>query len=185
MAKSEVVDQPRSTSRWAPVARVLAVLAFFGVVGGAVWALQGGMSSPAGVPRVGMKAPNFTLESASGQRISLSEYQGKTVILNFWATWCPPCRSEMPAIDAVAKANPTVVVLAVDLQEGPLPVRAYAQQFGLSFSPLLDTSGQVTALYHVDSLPSSFFIGPDGIVRAVNVGAMNQSTIDENLKRST
>ncbi len=185
MERSEAVDCDAAKSRWSPTVRILAVLALFGAIGLGVWVLQGGLGPPAGVPRVGTMAPNFTLENASGQRVSLSEFRGKTVILNFWATWCPPCRSEMPAINAVAKSDPRVVVLAIDLQEGPLPVRDYVQGMGLSFTPLLDTSGKVTALYHVDSLPSSFFVGPDGIVRAINVGAMDQKMIEENLKRST
>ncbi|MGH2460787.1 MAG: TlpA family protein disulfide reductase [Chloroflexota bacterium] len=185
MESSEIADRAGGKSRWPPWLRLLGVLAFFGLVGFAVWVLQGGMSPAVGVPRVGSSAPNFTLERVDGQKVSLESYRGRTVIVNFWATWCPPCRSEMPAIDAAAKADPGVVVLAVDLEEGPLPVRAYAEQLGLSFSPLLDTSGKVTALYHVDSLPSSFFIGADGTVRAINVGAMDQRMIDADLKRST
>jgi thiol-disulfide isomerase/thioredoxin len=185
VGSEEVGEQKRVGRRMPPLARIVAVIALFGVAGLAIWALQGGISPADGVPRVGALAPNFTLEDAAGHKVSLTDYRGKTVILNFWATWCPPCRSEMPAINAAAKANRNVVVLAVDLQEGPVPVREYAEALDLSFSPLLDTSGQVTALYHVNSLPSSFFIAPDGTIRAINVGAMDQGMIVANLRRST
>lgn len=181
----EILDRSGAGTRWPPLARIAVVLALFAAVGMAIWALQGGISPARGAPRIGTAAPSFTLENADGQKASLADYRGKTVIINFWATWCPPCKSEMPAINAAAKANPNVAVLAVDLQEGPLPVRDFVQQMGLSFTPLLDTSGQVTALYHVNSLPSSFFIGPDGTIRAINVGAMDQRMIEENLRRSS
>ena len=185
MESDRVLEPGERRSRWPPLTRIVAVLALLGAVGLAIWALQGGLTPVPGIPRIGTRAPAFTLENANGQKVSLVDYRGKTVILNFWATWCPPCRSEMPAINAAAKANPNVVVMAIDLQEGPLPVRDYVQQLGLSFTPLLDTSGQVTALYHVNSLPSSFFVGPDGTVRAINVGAMDQRMIEGNLRRST
>ena len=185
MESDELLKESSPKFRWPPLTRVIAVLFLFGVVGFALWALQGGISPTRGALGVGSVAPNFTLTNAAGQQVNLADYRGKTVLLNFWATWCPPCRSEMPAIDAAAKANPNLVVLAVDLQEGPLPVQDYVQQLGLSFSPLLDTTGDVTALYHVNSLPSSFFIGPDGRIRAINVGAMDGRIIEGNLQKSS
>lgn len=180
----EAVSSPQSPSRRPPLARIAVAVGLLAVVALAVWALQGGVAPANGAPGIGSPAPNFTLENVDAKKVSLTDYRGKTVILNFWATWCPPCRSEMPAINQVARTHPNVVVLAVDLQEGPAPVRDFVQQLDLSFRPLLDTRGEVTALYHVNSLPSSFFIGPDGRVRAINVGAMDQRTIEENLRRA-
>lgn len=168
-----------------PLVRIVGLLAVLGLIGFAVWLLQGGFTSADRVPRPGSTAPNFTLQDTRGRSVSLADYHGKTVLLNFWATWCPPCRSEMPAIDAVARSHPNVVVLAVDLQEGPLPVQDFVQTLGLSFSPLLDTSGAVTALYHVDSLPSSFVIGPDGTIRAIHVGAMDERTLESALRKAS
>lgn len=185
MGGGEVVGQGVAASRWPPLVRILGMLVLLGVVGLMAWTLQGGIAPSNEAPRVGALAPSFTLENLDGQQVSLSDFRGKTVILNFWATWCVPCRTEMPAIDAVARADPNVVVLAIDLQEGEEPVRDYAQKLGLSFSPLLDSSGQVTTLYHVNSLPSSFFIGPDGTIRAISVGPMDQRILDGNVRRAT
>jgi cytochrome c biogenesis protein CcmG/thiol:disulfide interchange protein DsbE len=117
--------------------------------------------------------------------VTLAQYRGKTVLINFWATWCPPCRAEMPAIDRVAGHDPRVVVLAVDVDEGPLLVQRYLQSTKLSFVPLLDEDGSVTGRYHVNGLPSSFFIGPDGTIRAINIGPMDQATVRLNLQRAS
>ncbi len=185
MAGSQIHSQGKAVSGRPPIVRLLAVMVLLVVVGLATWALQGGVAPSRGAPRVGTRAPNFTLENVDGKKVSLTDYRGKTVIVNFWATWCVPCRTEMPAIDAVARADPNVVVLAVDVTEGEDPVRDYAQKLGLSFTPLLDTSGQVTTLYHVNALPSSFFIGPDGMIRAMNVGPMDQRMLDGNVRRAT
>jgi peroxiredoxin len=185
---NEILDRsdPGDTKgRRPPLVRILVVLLLLGVVGIATWALQGGIAPSRGAPRIGARAPNFTIENVDGTTVSLSDYRGKTVILNFWATWCLPCRSEMPAIEATARSRPDVVVLAVDVQEGVVPVRDYTRELGLTFKPLLDTSGQVTSLYHVDVLPTSFFIGPDGTIRAMNVGPMDQPMIDRNVGRAT
>ncbi|HLG50959.1 MAG TPA: redoxin domain-containing protein [Chloroflexota bacterium] len=171
--------------RFASVARILALLLFLMVAVGALWWFLADRPASSDLPAVGTLAPDFTLDDVAGRAVTLSAYRGKTVILNFWATWCPPCRAEMPAINAAARRYPNVVVLAVDLEEGPALVRPYAQELGLIFTPVLDTTGRVTALYHVSSLPSSFFIGPDGRIRAVHVGAMDERTIEMNIGRAS
>ncbi len=173
------------TRRLPPIARIGALVGFLVVVGAVIWALQGGVSLSSDVPRVGSAAPNFSLSDTGGKGVSLSSFRGHPVIVNFWATWCPPCRAEMPAINAVAKANPNVVVLAVDMLEGPALVQMYLKDIPLGFAPLLDPEGRVGGLYKVSSLPSSFFVGPDGTIRAINVGPMDQPTIEANLRKSS
>ncbi len=185
MEKPEILDQNEAKGRRPPLVRILVVLLLLGVVGLATWALQGGIAPPRGAPRIGARAPNFTIQNVDGKAVSLSDYRGKTVLLNFWATWCLPCRSEMPAIESTIRSHPNVVVLAVDVQEGVVPVNDYSRRLGLSFKPLLDSSGEVTSLYHVDVLPTSFFIGPDGMIRAMNVGPMDQRMIDGNIQRAS
>jgi peroxiredoxin len=91
----------------------------------------------------------------------------------------------MPAITAVAKANPNVVVLAVNVLEGPVLVQAFVRDYSLGFTPLLDPSGTVAGQYKVNSLPSSFFVSSDGTIRAINIGPMDQATIEQNLRRAS
>ena len=152
------------------------------LIGALVWNLQGSGSAKPDAPRIGSVAPNFTATDLNGNAVSLAGSRGRPVILNFWATWCVPCKAEMPAITAVAKTNPNAVVLAVNVLDGPVLVRSFADDVQLGFVPLLDPAGTVARQYKVDSIPSSFFIGPDGTIRAINIGPMDQATIERNLK---
>jgi peroxiredoxin len=130
----------------------------------------------------GTPAPNFQLQTPEGQTVSLSDFRGKQVVLNFWATWCPPCRSEMPDMQQLYdERQDDLVVLAVDVQEAGAPVRRFTDQLGLSFPVVLDTGGEVTQSFGVQSLPTSFFIDREGRVAAFNMGALNKSAIAKKL----
>jgi thiol-disulfide isomerase/thioredoxin len=168
-----------------PALRIGLLAAFLVAVGAAIWLAQGAGSAPAGAPRVGSQAPAFTLADSAGKPITLGAYRGRPVLINFWATWCVPCQTEMPAINAVAQAHPNTVILAVDVLEGPALVGPFVEQHHLTFDPVLDPTGEVAGRYHVDSLPSSFFVAPDGTIRAINVGPMDQPTIEANLAKSS
>jgi thiol-disulfide isomerase/thioredoxin len=154
------------------------------IVAVAVWAVQGGISARADVPSVGSAAPPIALKNIDGKNVTLAAYRGHPVLVNFWAQWCVPCRSEMPAINAAARANPNLVVLAVDAGDGPALVRQFLKEVPLDFAPLLDPDYQVASRYKVDSLPTSFFVGLDGTIRAINVGPMDQRTIEANLRKA-
>jgi thiol-disulfide isomerase/thioredoxin len=153
------------------------------IVAVAIWALQGGVSVASDVPRVGTSAPPIALKDLNGKDVNLAAFRGRPVLVNFWAEWCVPCRSEMPAINLVARANPNLVVLAVDVGDGPVPIRQFLREVSIDFTPLLDTDYLVAKRYKVDSLPTSFFIGPDGTIQAMNVGPMDQRTIEANLRK--
>lgn len=181
---------PSVIGRFPAVLRIATIVGFLVGIVGVGWYVQGGSAIfrtvPSGMPGPGTTAPDFTLKNADGYTVSLASYRGKTVIVNFWASWCQPCRAEMPAIDAVARAHPGhVAVLAVDVMEGIVLVERYRNEVPLSFVPLLDPDGAVTGRYHVVSLPSSFFIGPHGTVRAVNVGPLDRSTIEQNVQKAS
>jgi thiol-disulfide isomerase/thioredoxin len=183
-----VVASPaaRPARRVPPLLMIGILIIFLGLMGGSAWAFSTFLPrQPDGTPTVGSVAPPISLRNLDGKTVSLADYRGHPVLVNFWAQWCVPCRSEMPAIDAVARANPNVVVLAVDVLDGPALVRQYLQQVPLGFTPVLDLDGQVAGVYKVSSLPSSFFVGSDGVIRAVNVGPMDQSTIEAKLKVTT
>ena len=139
--------------------------------------LSGRAREPA--PIVGHPAPDFTLATLDGSPVTLSELRGQVLLINLWATWCPPCRAEMPAIQSVHDefAAQGFAVLAVNVREDPATVVRYMQQNNLRFPALLDSRGQVAADYRTRVFPSSFFVDRNGIVRAVYLGPMSRSII--------
>jgi peroxiredoxin len=137
--------------------------------------------------RVGSPAPDFTLLSLAGPPVSLHEQQGKVVLVNFWTTWCPPCREEMPALQRAHErlADQGLVVLGVNwTQEDNLAdVEAFVQEFGLTFPILLDSDGLVNKdLYQVLGLPTSVLIGRDGTVRAIRIGILDLLELESTLQ---
>ncbi len=125
-------------------------------------------------PQKGFLAPDFVLESLTGEQIRLSQLRGKVVLINFWATWCPPCEAEMPAIQKVQDIYSTdeFIVLAINstIQDREEAVAPFVSDRNLSFTVLLDIDGSVSRLYNLRSLPTSFFIGRDGIISEVVIG---------------
>jgi peroxiredoxin len=148
---------------------------------------QGAVSGA--VPQTGFPAPDFTLETLDGEVITLSELQGQVVVVNLWATWCPPCRAEMPALERVWNdyRDQGLLILAVDQREPPATVSAFAEEFGLSFPILLDRDGAVGARYQLRAYPTTFFVGRDGVIRDMILGgpmseALIASTVVEMLE---
>jgi len=118
------------------------------------------------------QAPDFALPNIEGKQVSLQHYRGKVVFLNFWATWCIPCREEMPAMEQLHQIfQPQgLAILAVDLKESPDKVKAFFDQHRLSFTALLDESGSVFRDYQVMGLPTTYLIGREGTLLARGVG---------------
>ncbi|RMH02177.1 MAG: TlpA family protein disulfide reductase [Chloroflexi bacterium] len=130
---------------------------------------------------VGDLAYDFTLQDLEGNTYTLSELRGRPVIVNFWATWCAPCRVEMPELEATFQKykDQGLVILALDQDEPPNIVRSFFyDELGLSFTPLLDEKGIVANQYGVFNFPSSYFIDPQGKVTAIHRGPMLQSQIE-------
>lgn len=123
-------------------------------------------------PQAGFAAPDFTLETLDGGTISLADLRGQVVLINFWATWCPPCRAEMPAIQQVYDKyrDQGFTVLAVDVQESDGQVTAFIDQMELTFPILMDRDGSVFASYQVKALPSTFFVDRAGVIQDVTLG---------------
>jgi peroxiredoxin len=126
------------------------------------------------VPQSGFYAPDFTLETIDQESYTLSELRGRPILVNFWASWCPPCRSEMPAMQRVYEdlQEQGFIVLAVNSthQDNLEDAIAFSQTHELEFPILLDRDGSVGNLYEIRSLPTSFFIDPEGTIQDVVIG---------------
>jgi peroxiredoxin len=142
-------------------------------------------------PQKGFLAPGFTLESNTGENFSLADQQGKVLLINFWTSWCPPCRAEMPAIQRVyeeyqADGLEVIAINATD-QDELASVQSFIADKQLTFPILLDKDGEVSRLYNLHSLPTSFFVDPNGIIQEVVIGgpmaeALLRSRIERILK---
>jgi peroxiredoxin len=117
-------------------------------------------------------APDFTLPTTDGQQVSLQQYRGKVVFLNFWATWCIPCREEMPALERLHQTYQTqdLAIISIDLKESADQVKVFFQKHSLSFPALLDQNGSVFRDYLVAGMPTTYLIGRDGTMLARGVG---------------
>jgi len=134
-------------------------------------------------PAVGHPAPDFTLTTAAGQTFKLSELRGTPVVLNFWATWCPPCRAELPELQAASqRLAGQVAIVGVNQAEAPAEVQAFVEKLDLGFTIPLDQSADVSRLYRVRSLPTTFFIDRSGIIRQMQIGPVTEATLKQLLK---
>ena len=154
--------------------RLLAVA--LAVAGGLwIWLSRPGAdddAAQAASTRIGAPAPDFELSLVDGRRVSLSDLKGRAVVLNFWATWCPPCRAEMAALDQAQAGleDRGVVVLGVNQRESESIVAGFVREQGLAFPIALDPAGIANEAYRVAALPTTYFIDRDGIIRDVVYG---------------
>jgi len=125
-------------------------------------------------PQTGFLAPDFTLQTTDRQTVTLSELKGQAVLVNIWATWCPPCRAEMPVIEKLYEEykDRDFVVLGLNStsQDNQANITPFIKEYNLTFPILLDELGEVSRTYQIHSLPTSFFINRDGTINEVVVG---------------
>jgi len=131
--------------------------------------------------RPGQFAPEFSLKDLSGRSLSLSNYRGKVVLLNFWATWCEPCRQEIPAFVQLQNNRGDLKILGVSLDDSEEPVRAFANDFKINYPVAVGDAALATRYGGILGLPVSFVIGCDGRVSSrhigeVNIGELTQET---------
>ena len=136
------------------------------------------------IAAVGNAAPDFQLQNLDGQSITLSDLKGKPVLINFWATWCGPCVSEMPYIQEIHEewSGKGLAMLAVNVGDSPSEVEHFLQNHNLSLPVLLDTKKVVAQKYNIRAFPTTFFLDKDGIIQVKVIGAFpNKAAIESRL----
>jgi peroxiredoxin len=135
-------------------------------------------------PDTGRIAPDFTLADLNGNQVSLTHFSGRPVVVNFWATWCPPCRAEVPhLVEAYEREHGDVIFLAVAVDEPARTVRRFADKNDMSFTILLDDDGRVASDYRVRGIPVTLFIGRDGRIMARYEGGLSPQRLEDGLSR--
>jgi thiol-disulfide isomerase/thioredoxin len=208
---SGIEERPQNRREWAGVARslVLPLLIVGTIVGVLLYIERERNSGSSGDGRfgivalpdalnptgrspstdVGRAAPDFLLQTPDGGELRFSDLRGKPVLVNFWASWCTPCRKEMPEIVRAYDANgsDSLIVVAIDLQENDRQVKDFADEYGMRFPVVIDRTGQVAEAWRIggpiEGIPSSYFIDAGGIVRARVFGPMDAERIEEELAK--
>lgn len=141
------------------------------------------VNAPVGIEQ-GNLAPDFELQTLDGHSMKLSDLRGKRVILNMWASWCPPCRAEMPDMQSFYEANKDkdFVILGVNLtssEQQPENIAKFIDEFGITFPVVLDEKSAVSDRYQVVSIPTSYMIDSRGIIKQKIIGPMNKEMMEE------
>ena len=133
----------------------------------------------------GQRAPDFTLKSLDGKEVSLSDLRGKTVLIDFWATWCPPCRRALPHIQKLHEdyRDRGLVVLGINTESPDKPI-AFMKQNGYTFTTLSDPGGKVTQAYGVTGIPTTYIVDRRGMVSSVSVGLTPEADLRRALAKA-
>lgn len=163
------------------IKKIIAGVVLFGLLTVAIVQAMEKEEQPDNLPglRIGVKAPDFELENLSGEKVKLSDYRGKKVILNFWATWCPPCKKEMPAMEKFyQKAGNDVEILAVNI-DPQYNVQEFTDKLGITFPILLDKKDEVNSAYSVMTIPTTYFINEKGLITNKYLTSMTEDIMKE------
>lgn len=160
---------------------ILIVLMAIGVVIIVLLQLKDSPFNPPGKPQLGkgMPAPDFSLPDLEGKKVSLTDFKGKVVLLNIWATWCAPCVAEMPSMEKLYQElkHEDFELLAISVDEsGAEAVKPFVEKHKLGFPVLLDTKGEIKNLYQATGIPESFIIARDGIILEKIIGPRDWAT---------
>jgi thiol-disulfide isomerase/thioredoxin len=168
---------PATRTNWVILTLVVALL-------GAAWIGMTRVESAAVItasttsPDAGHYAPDFTLQTLDGELLTLSGLRGQPVVLNFWATWCPPCRQEIPALEQVSREmRGDVIILGVDVQENADTVKGFIAEFDMTYPVVLDPSAEAAQAYRVRAYPTTYFIDDSGVIVRVFTGPLNEALL--------
>ncbi|MCB0184592.1 MAG: TlpA family protein disulfide reductase [Caldilineaceae bacterium] len=176
---------------WLPV--FVALVALLGLLGWGMWRQQTGSpgvsthDGPAPVAVMSRPAGDFTMPLYdpfnNETEFQLSNYRGQTVVLNFWASWCPPCREEAPVLEAVWRQyqDQDVIFVGVDIWDTERDARAYMREFNITFPNVIDNRGKVAVEYGLTGVPETYFITPDGMISRKVIGAISQAVLEESI----
>ncbi|GAA4709395.1 thiol-disulfide oxidoreductase ResA [Brevibacillus fulvus] len=150
-----------------------------------IFAIYSSVVKDPGVVKAGDEAPNFSLQQLNGSNVKLTDLRGKGVVLNFWGTWCEPCKTEMPALQKQYEAlkDKGLVVVGVNIGETEVAVDPFVKSLGVQFPILMDRKSDVTKLYKIGQIPASYFIDEDGVVRDIFVGQMSEEFIADKVAK--
>lgn len=163
--------------------RILSLVGIAIILGGVIWYKQ---QASVILPEPGHKPPAFTLESLQGQMASPLTRQGKPVFINFWASWCPPCRAETPDLEKMyRKYGKRIAFYGIDLTNNDTikAVQAFRKQFGVTYPILLDKTGSVQKAYDIVGIPTSLFVSRKGIVQDRIMGQMSKAIMQTQFSR--
>jgi len=148
-------------------------------------ASSGGRDSlaPGGPARIGVRLGSFSLTDLNGKTVQLSDFAGRPVLVNAWATWCPPCQREMPDLNAYYQKyrSQGFVVLGVNAGETASQASTYALQLNLTFPILLDPDESLMDTLHINDYPTSILVGRDGVVKAIHIGLMTPQNMESEI----
>lgn len=176
---------------WLPV--FAALVALLGLLGWGMWRQQAGSpgvitnDGPATVSVMSRPASDFRLplyDPFNGQsEFQLSDYRGQTIVLNFWASWCPPCREEAPVLESVWRQYQAedVIFVGVDIWDTEQDARAYIREFNITFPNVIDNRGKVAVEYGLTGVPETYFITPEGMISRKVIGAISQAVLEESI----
>lgn len=159
---------------------------FLGVPEAAVARPAPPAAGPALVPVVGAPAPDFILGATDGVKYTLSNLRGQVVVLNFWATWCAPCRTEMPLLEAryARDRDNGLLILGVNFDEPAADVRLFGRELGITFPLLLDPGAEVQRLYRIRGYPTTFIVDREGTLVVEHIGLLNEAKLDDYLAQA-
>jgi peroxiredoxin len=166
------------------IKKIIAGVLLFGLLTVAIVQAMEKEEKPDNLPglKIGVKAPDFELENLSGEKVKLSDYHGKKVILNFWATWCPPCKKEMPAMEEFyQKAGDDVVILAVNI-DPQYDVKGFTDKMQITFPILLDRNDKVNSTYSIMTIPTTYFINEEGLITNKYLTSMTVELMEQYVK---
>lgn len=176
LLKGEGVNMQKSQKKWIQYIIMLLILIAIGFIL-YVSVVKDGEK----VVKVGDKAPLFELKTVEGDKVALSDYKGKGVILNFWGTWCEPCKEEMPDLNRMNKIYQSkgVEVLTVHVKDSPQQVKQFFSELpeDIDLKVALDGSGDVMSAYNANDLPNTYIIDKDGVIKAHHKGQMSRTDI--------